>query len=268
MFYQQNIIWRKLRALALRTFNYIENNGNTDLSKNGEKKFLNNLFSFYQMTKSQNITCFDIGANIGNYTEILLKMSLKYNISFKIHLFEPLSSSFEVLETKFNRYNRIILNKKGISTEDGIKKIFYDINGSTLASLYKRNLNSYNIEMNKSEKVETIRLDRYIDENGIKHIDFMKIDIEGHELEAIKSLGDYLNKNFIDFILFEYGGANLDSHTSLMELYETFEKNGFVIAKVFPKGLDIRPYKAWMDNFTYSNYVAISNNILEDLNKK
>jgi len=75
-------------------------------------------------------------------------------------------------------------------------------------------------------------------------------------------MGDYLDCNFIDFIQFEYGGANLDSHSSLLDFYKLFENRGFKIAKVMPKGLEIRTYKPFMDHFEYANYIAISKNVL------
>ncbi len=93
----------------------------------------------------------------------------------------------------------------------------------------------------------------------------MKVDVEGHEMNVLTGLSSYLVENFIDFIQFEYGGTNLDSHTSLMELYELLEKSGFYVAKVMPCGLEIRTYQPWMDNFQYANYVAISKKIMERL---
>ncbi|GLI54154.1 FkbM family methyltransferase [Thermodesulfovibrio yellowstonii] len=106
-------------------------------------------------------------------------------------------------------------------------------------------------------------MDEYIEENNIKHIDFIKIDIEGHELKAFYGFGSYLNSDFIDYIQFEYGGANLDSHTSLMDIYKFFEERNFSIAKIMQKGLELRKYSPFMENFMYANYVAISNRVLK-----
>ncbi len=72
-----------------------------------------------------------------------------------------------------------------------------------------------------------MRADEYIEKNKIKHISFIKIDVEGHELKVLEGLGNYLNADFIDYIQFEYGGANLDSHSSLLEIYEVLEKSNF-----------------------------------------
>lgn len=50
-----------------------------------------------------------------------------------------------------------------------------------------------------------------------------------------------------------------------MELYVLFEDAGFVVAKIMRKGLEIRSYKPWMDNFQYGNYVAISKKKVDKL---
>mgnify|MGYP001033775215 FL=1 len=150
----------------------------------------------------------------------------------------------------------------GVSNKDGSATIFYDKEKSGLASLYQRNLDSYNMQMDQSETIKLIRIDNYIEEKQIKHIDFIKIDIEGHELKAFEGFGKYISGDFIDYIQFEYGGANLDSHTSLMEIYKFIEDKGFKIAKVMPDGLEMRKYSPFMDNFNYANYVAVFNKVI------
>lgn len=80
-----------------------------------------------------------------------------------------------------------------------------------------------------------------------------------------KSLELNIEEQHINFIQFEYGGANLDSHNSLMEIYEFLTDRGFKIAKIVPTGLAMREYKPFMENFQYSNYVAISKRVLEIL---
>ena len=134
--------------------------------------------------------------------------------------------------------------------------IYYDRETSGLASLYKRDINK--VELSTQETIKLRRLDDYINENEIDRINFIKIDIEGHELDAFRGLGDYLSADFIDAIQFEYGGANLDSHTSLKEIFDTLTNAGFNLYKVMPTHLEYREYRPWMDNFRYANYVALS----------
>ncbi len=265
MIARQNIVKRKLRSLALWVFAYLENSGTADFDTNGEKQFIEDLFGHLRRVDQGNVVFFDIGANIGEYTQMLLEKAYSLKDAVEIHVFEPTQSCFKVITSKYRDVKEVILNNKAVSNSNGTAEIFYDALESTFASLHKRNLDAYSINMNRSEIVETIRLDAYVEKKGINHIHFLKIDIEGHEMAAFEGLGSYLNGDFIDFVQFEYGGANLDSHTSLMELYALFEKAGFVMTKVMRNGLDIRPYKPWMENFQYANYVAISRKIVDGL---
>lgn len=260
MFKKMSFVERKLRGLSLRVFNYIENNGNADFDKNGERIFIDNMMASFKNGGGKKVM-FDIGANIGEYSEMIKEKSKGLDID--LYLFEPTKSCFETISQKFKNDNTITLNNFGASNEDGEATIFYDKEQSGLASLYQRNLDAYNLELNQSENIRLRRLDKYIEENKIQHIDFIKIDIEGHELKAFEGFGKYLDASFVDYIQFEYGGANLDSHTSLMELYNFLEYRGFKVAKMMPNGLEVRKYNPFMDNFIYSNYVAVSNKVLK-----
>lgn len=256
---------KKFRSLALHFFHYLENNGNINFATNGERRFVENLFSHLEKTTRGRVVLFDIGANVGEYTEMLLEKSAHLQDGADIHVFEPTRTCFDILRQKFAASHGVVLNNSAVSNGNGKAEIFYESSGSKLASLERRNLDAYSIKLDRSETVETIRLEGYLNKKGIGHVHFLKIDIEGHEMAAFEGMGDYFSGDAVDFIQFEYGGANLDSHTSLMELYALFEKVGFVVAKVMRDGLDIRPYKPWMDNFQYANYVAISQRIADKL---
>ncbi len=261
----ENILKRLLRTMALRIFLYLDNSGTADFDTNGERSFVENLFDFLERTEQGRAVLFDVGANIGEYTSMLLERSVTLPVVPEIHVFEPTKACFEKISTKFAGTENVKLNRMAVSDCTESVPIYYDTEKSALASLHKRNLTAYSVELNLSETVQTIRLDDYVVAQDIKHINFLKIDIEGHELAAFEGLGAYLNSGFIDFVQFEYGGANLDSHTTLMDFYTLFEKAGFVMAKVMRTGLEIRPYRPWMDNFQYANYVAVSQKILPRL---
>jgi FkbM family methyltransferase len=58
-------------------------------------------------------------------------------------------------------------------------------------------------------KVQTKKLETICDENNVKHINYLSIDVEGAEFEVIKSIN--LDKVFIDVIGFEnnYGDVSI-----------------------------------------------------------
>jgi len=262
MFIKESHVKRWLKFFSLKIFNAIENNANDVFEKNGEKVFIEDLFRHLARSDREDKVIFDIGANIGEYSTMLENTSKEKNLKTNLHLFEPTKQCFSIIKKSFNA-ETTTLNNFGVSNKNESATIFYDKETSGLASLYQRNLDSYSLKLNQSEQIELVRIDEYIEKKNINHVDFIKIDIEGHELTAFDGFGDYLNPDFIDFIQFEYGGANLDSHTSLMELYELLLSKGFKIAKCMPNGLQIRDYAPYMDNFQYSNYVAISSSVLK-----
>ena len=259
MFLDHSSLKIKLKRVLLRLFNKIENNGDCNFETNGEKVFVEGLLKALE----KDAVILDIGANIGEYSELILKEALKNKVDVQLHLFEPTRSCFSALTEKYSGLDYVTLNNFGLSDVSEPSKIYYDKEKSGLASLYQRNLKSYSIELSQNEEINVKRLDSYVEEKRISHIDFVKIDIEGHELKAFEGFGAYLDGDFIDYIQFEYGGANLDSGASLMEIYQVLSDRGFVIAKVMPTGLEVRDYSPYMDNFNYANYVAVSRNKIQ-----
>ena len=63
-----------------------------------------------------------------------------------------------------------------------------------------------------SEDVQTLRFDRYWpDHLDGGRIDIAKLDIEGHELQALTGFGAALSACRV--IQFEFGGCNIDTRT-------------------------------------------------------
>jgi tRNA1(Val) A37 N6-methylase TrmN6 len=152
MFIKMSTTKKILRGLAWRVFNNIENNGNCSFNSNGEKVFIENLFKTFKTSGGKII--FDIGANVGEYSSMLLDAARMHKVEIEIHLFEPTKSCFEALSKKFEARKNIVLNNFGISNSNTTAKIFYDREQSGLASLYQRNLDSYNIQLGDSEEIK------------------------------------------------------------------------------------------------------------------
>ena len=265
MFLNKITLNNKIANLAWKFFNKFENNGNANFSTNGEKIFLDNLFNYYSNNSSTKIIL-DIGANIGGYSSVLLDIANKNkNKNINIHLFEPTKDCFHELRKKFLNNKNVILNNFGLSDKKEKCKIFYDKEKSGLASLHQRNLDHYDMSLSSHEIISIQRVDEYIENSYIEHIDFIKIDIEGHELKALKGFGEYLNGDFIDIVQFEYGGANLDSHTSLMEICTFLSKRKYKLFKIMKDGLQERDYQPYMENFMNSNYIAMSQSIVKKI---
>ncbi|HBK71264.1 MAG TPA: hypothetical protein DDZ39_06365, partial [Flavobacteriaceae bacterium] len=86
---------RKFYTLSM----ILDNSGNCDFNKNGEQNFIQNLFKELK-TKTQ-ITLFDIGGNVGDYTQMLFNKAKEstqnYIKGVTIHVFEPTRYCFDKL---------------------------------------------------------------------------------------------------------------------------------------------------------------------------
>lgn len=257
---------RKIILLRLfNLFNLIENNNNADPRTNGEFNLQRCLVHLWYNNNLKKITIFDVGAHIGDWSWNFLRELRLRNLNFELHLFEPQKSCFEILQKRFHQFPNVYLNPFGISDKEETQTIYMDSDSSSLASLYRRK--TAGVNFHKEEVVHLERLDKYIKSKSIEKIHFIKIDTEGHDMKVLLSLGEFLSNDFIDFIQFEYGGANIDSRTFLFDFFNLLEWKGFSIAKILKRGLDLRKWEHFMENFQYSNYVAISNNILNTVMK-
>ena len=200
----------------------------------------------------------DVGANIGIYTaEAVSKIP-----NAQIHLFEPSKSNFAKLQSRFAGNPNIHLNNLAISDISGVANLYTDEYGSGLASLTKRKLEHFDISYDKSEVITTIRLEEYW--NNTLHrsvIDLLKIDIEGHELDALESLGDGIAH--VKIVQFEFGGCNIDTKTYFQNFWYFFQKNNFDVYRISPLGLiKISRYSESDEVFLTTNYLAANKSIV------
>lgn len=156
-------------------------------ASNGDSMYLfcemiNNLANFIP----KNI--FEIGANLGQDSEYLRK---KFNLkSSDIYIFEP--HPYLIKEAiklyGFNSFSYAISDKN-----EKIQFNAIDLEKNLNSGISSIRLHNYN---NKNEylqiEVESMRMDKFIIENQITTIDFLKIDVEGSNFEVLKGFGDQL----------------------------------------------------------------------------
>jgi len=203
------------------------------------------------------VTVFDVGANVGDWTTL----SLKVNPDLQIHCFEPSSATFEKL-TKCNFGESVKLNNMGLSSTPGELTLHTFSDGSGENSLYIRKgmEDGWGLEpQSNSETVRMDTLDEYCLRNEISSIDFMKVDVEGHELEVFKGAVKMVQNGAIKRIQFEYGGCNIDSRVLLKDLFDFFSPYGYKFYKIYPKELKYyKRYDQRLENFQYQNWIVVS----------
>jgi FkbM family methyltransferase len=193
---------------------------------------------------------FDVGGNIGEWTDCAIKVSKKQNIKLSSYIFEPAQDSYQFLKIKFSDKNVRIYNRV-ISDLAGMKNFY--INGSLCGTnSLEQKINSNLIE------VQSITLDDFIKINQINRVDFVKCDVEGFDLSVIKGSRNALKNNTIRALQFEYNHRWIANRAYLRDVFDEAAVAGCVVCKIIPKGLIV--YESWngeLERFYESNYVLL-----------
>jgi len=201
----------------------------------------------------RNPVIFDVGANIGKYSKALNEV---FDGHLILYSFEPSVKTFNKLQETLAGYDKGHLNQFGFGAKREKLTLFTNEDYSGIASVYNRRLEHFNINMDKTEAIEIQTIDEFCRENNIAEIDFLKLDIEGHELSALKGADQMIRNRKIKFIQFEFGGCNIDSRTYFQDYWYLLNKN-YIVYRIVKDGLcPINSYKETYELFSTINYLA------------
>jgi FkbM family methyltransferase len=168
-------------------------------------------------------------------------------------MFEPAASNVALLRA---RHPAEIAIPMGLSDRATSATLYTNADGSGLASLHQRRLDHYDISHEAGELVSTTTLDDYCSENSLA-VDVLKLDIEGHELAALKGALRTLPE--IRAVQFEFGGCNIDSRCFFQDFWYLFTAAGFELYRITPFGpRKLDRYRETDEQFTIANYVAVN----------
>lgn len=167
---------------------------------------------------------FDCGAYCGISSYYFSKL---VGETGKVYAFEPDKLNYEMLLKNIELHNlkNVIPINKGIwsksdtlifNTEGGL--------GSALVNILDRET-----EVNKN-KIDVVCITDIIKEYNIPKVDFVKMDIEGAEIEAIKGIKDYLKDHDINFAIASY--HILDNERTYIKLESIFKEIGYYVETI------------------------------------
>jgi FkbM family methyltransferase len=196
---------------------------------------------------------FDVGANVGEWSKGVLEAMPQA----RVFIFEPapecqqhilnlkLSNSVLVPSAAGDRAGKAMLHSS--SALDGT------------ASLYARGETYFRDREYKRVAVEIVTIDDVIQKYGLGFVDFVKMDIEGHELCALRGATQALTARKIGALSFEFGSGNVNSRTFFRDFWDLLTPLGFDIWRITPGG-KLQKLAEYYEDCEYfrgvSNYVA------------
>ena len=237
-----------------RSLNRLYENRNHDILSNGEMTVLE------KIGKLSPSIIIDGGANVGNYSLLINKIIP----DCKIYSFEPVDSTFQ----------KLLKNKNGIVNIVPIKKGLYKENCSQEINIFQSDEHSslFDIQGLPNEGggdkqiIELLRGDDFINDNKLDSVDFLKLDIEGAEYDALLGFSNSIKHGKIKAIQFEYGYINITTKKLLIDFYNFFEENGYLVGKIFPKIVEFRKYNFIYEDFIGPNFIAVKKSEIDLIN--
>jgi FkbM family methyltransferase len=242
--------------INLHIHGLIQNGGlsSFDQQINGEQLFIEKTLATLLKTEAKPMF-FDVGANIGDFS---LELS-KCFPNAEIHSFEPVKTTFDILAKNSN--GRFVkLHNIGFSDKKGKGELFNTLykTNNTIASIYKDVFPDVfkNDDELGSIEFEMDTIDDFCHSSNIESIDFLKIDVEGHELSVLKGASNLLSGYQIKIIQFEFNSHNVHSRVFLRDFYLVLKD--FEFYRIVPGGMiALGEYNHINEIFMLQNIVAV-----------
>ncbi len=198
---------------------------------------------------------FDVGANRGLWSALLLEALGAQQCS--IFQIEPLNYCQVILSSQ--NLPRTTLIRAAVGETPGFATLYSPDAWSPVASLHPRRESYLQGYKFSEEKVRVTTIDEIIDQYKLDMVDFMKLDIEGHELAALHGAQESLKYRRIKALTFEFGSGNINSRTYFRDFWDMLHPYGFEIKRICPGNLLI-PVERYYEDLEYfrgaTNYLA------------
>lgn len=145
-------------------------------------------------------TVVDVGAYVdGWYTLLAAKI---VGQAGKVYSFEPVPKFYKRLKDNItlNHFTNITTEDAALGSKNG-NKTFYQSDGTS--SFFRTHVQKEGSKRIQQIKVKVLKLDSYLKLKKISKVNFVKIDVEGAELEVLKGAKDLLKKSDAPYLLIE-----------------------------------------------------------------
>ena len=179
---------------------------------------LNKLLEWCKIQNKKFNLIVDVGAWCGTWT-----LSMQ-QYAKSINCYEPNKLHYECLSRNLSTHNHVRLYNQAVGNKDGFVKLTKESSTQNTRVLLEKG----EIKINKLDSLE------------LQGVDFIKIDVEGLEMEVLKGAGKTLEG--VEYLMIELNGNSEKYGSSKKDIKEHLRSLGFkLLFKIWP---DIVYYKS------------------------
>lgn len=191
---------------------------------------------------------FDVGANRGHWTQDALPIFPDADF----HLFEIAPPTAQHAINLHRGVSRVHVHPFGLADIAGPRTLhYYGATFDELSTLGTPLIGSPG-DFHPLE-VEVRTGDRFLSEQGISQVDFLKIDAEGCDLRVLRGFENALKQGAIRAIQFEYTSGEF----CLRDHHQFLTSHGYRVGKLFSRYVEFFDYDVRREDFPGPNYIAI-----------
>jgi len=159
----------------------------------------------------------DVGAHVGYYARLFASLT---GDSGQVIAFEPHPRTHEVLKQNVQKLANVNTLQIAVAEQEGTAELYdylmMSASGSlhydeSMADLQRAQIGEYDIAPRQSTEfqmqkysVKTVPIDKCLMEMGISEVDFVKMDIEGAEMGALRSMKQTISRSPNLSLIMEY----------------------------------------------------------------
>jgi FkbM family methyltransferase len=193
-------------------------------------------------------TFLDIGANVGNWSELMLM----HSPNARGIAVEPGAAALEQLHDRFDGRLEIVEAAAG---DVGGWADFRELpNASELSSL----VDSPTALSMPTRTVPMITVDSLIESLRLEFVDFVKIDAEGYDGRVLAGAAQALQAQRLGIVQFEYNRPWVLAGSTLGHEMRRLTSAGYQTFSLRPTSLDKVDYDRYGEFFHYANFVAVA----------
>ncbi len=255
---------RSLWRLGRLIYRYARRDGHNDPKINGEYA-LHRKVSQWASRRSDPFNVIDIGANVGYWSSHLLDACQRAGVQ-DVHLwaFEPSNAIRSKLAIRLQSAPtdyKVSINAEAVS--DKVGRAAFDATPGITGVKHLLTDAAIADGNTPSIEVEVTTLEEIFEAERIEIADFVKTDVEGFDLSALRGAAPLLAEGRIGLFQVEYNHCWISTRSFLRDVFELVEDFPYHVCKVVPGGIDA--YEAWhieLETFFETNYLLVRDDLL------
>ncbi|MFZ3209493.1 MAG: FkbM family methyltransferase [Geobacteraceae bacterium] len=178
---------------------------------------------------------FDIGANVGDVSLYMLH----YFPEADVYSFEPCTETYAQLTKNIakagfsKRLHSFRLGFFDVETEGKLNIASFHGANSMLDFTDEYCRSNPRLSNVMTEQIPLVRLDDFVTQNRIEHIDLVKIDVEGVELQVLLGGAETFSTK-VDFVIMEISFVRHSAETrEYLRIFQLMHDYGFIPCKIY-----------------------------------